>query len=141
MSTSSEASAPRRGIFLTVMAVLLAILAVSDFTKTLQHMRNPVLGIVVLGHRFTRIRASVFLGSLFGLMLATYVYGIWNMKRWVLSIAFFYAFYVPVNLVLFWSLHDNPRPTAGSIVVYLAFALTGSIGTALYLASHRDRLT
>jgi hypothetical protein len=140
MGTSFQPSATRRGLFLTIMAVLLAILAVSDFTKTLQHLRNPGLGIVVLGHRFTRIRANVIIGSMFGLMLAAYVYGIWNMKRWVLPIAVFYAFYVPVNLVLFWSLHDNPHRSAGFIVVYLAFALTGSIGTALCLVSRRDRL-
>ena len=140
MSTPSQPVVTRRGLFLTIMAVLLVILALSDFTKTLQHMRNPGLGIVVLGHRFTRIRANVLIGSMFGLMLAAYAYGIWNMKRWVLPIAVFYAFYVPVNLVLFWSLHDNPHPSAGFIVVYLAFALTGSIGTALCLAYRRDRL-
>jgi hypothetical protein len=140
MSTSLQPSVGGRGLFLTIMAVLLAILAVSDFTKTLQQMSNPGLGIVVLGHRFTRFGANFFIGSMFGLMLAAYAYGIWNMKRWVLPIAVFYAFYVPVNLVLFWSLHDNPHPGAKFIVVYLAFALTGSIGTALCLAYRHDQL-
>jgi len=139
MSTPSQPSV-RRGLFLTIIAVLLAILALSDFTKTLQHLRNPGLGIVVLGHRFTHLAPNLFIGGIFGLMLAAYAYGIWNMRRWVLPISLFYAFYVPVNLVLFWSLHDNPHPTARFILIYLAFALTGSIGTALCLAYRRDRL-
>lgn len=129
-----------RGVFLTVIAILLAILALSDFTKTLQHMRNPDLGIVVLGHRFTAFVANVVIGTLFGLMLATYSYGIWHLRRWVLPLSIAYAFYVPVNEVLFWSLHNNHPPTVGFIVFYLAVSLTGSIGTAIYLSYHRDRL-
>lgn len=129
-----------RGVFLTVIAVLLAILALSDFTKPLQHIRTPYLGIVVLGHRFTSFAGNVTFGTLFGLFLATYSSGLWRMRRWVLPLAIAYAFYVPVNLVLFWSLHDNPPPTARFIVFYLAVSLTGSIGTAIYLSYHRDRL-
>ena len=136
----TPAAENRRGVFLTVIAVLLAILALSDFTKTLQHMRNPDLGLVVLGHRFTAIPANVLVGTLFGLMLATYSYGIWNLRRWVLPLSIAYAFYVPVNEVLFWSLHNNRPPAVGFIVFYLAVSLTGSIGTAIYLSYHRERL-
>jgi hypothetical protein len=41
---------------------------------------------------------------------------------------------------MFWFLGGGPRPAVSFIAVYLAFALTGSIGTALYLAYHRERL-
>jgi hypothetical protein len=131
----------KRGVFLTVIAVLLAILAVSDFTKTLQHLRDPHLGLVVLGHRFTTVPANVTMGTLFGLMLAVYASGVWRMRRWVLPLSIAYAFYVPVNLVLFWSLHENGHPSVGFILFYLAVSLTGSIGTAIYLSYHRERLS
>jgi hypothetical protein len=140
MSTQQNGDSPKRGPFLTVMAILLGILAISDATKALQRMHGPVGGLVILGHKITSIGHNAIAGPLFGLFLATYAYGVWRMKRWVLPIATFYAFYVPVNLVLFWSLHTVPHPTVRFIVIYLAFALTGSVGTALYLNRHHDRL-
>jgi hypothetical protein len=130
----------RRGAFLTAMAILLGVLALSDATKALQRMQGPVGGLVILGNKIDSIALNAVAGPLFALFLATYVYGIWKMKRWVLPIATVYAFYVPVNLVLFWFLHLTPRPTVGFIVVYLFLALTGSVGTALYLNRHHDRL-
>ena len=130
----------RRGIFLTVMAILFVVLAISDFTKVLQHHNNPEMGLVILGHKFRGAFANLTLGSLFGLFLLSYAYGLWNLKRWVTPISVFYAFYVPANMVLFWSLHKLDPPTVRFIVFYLFVSLTGSIGTALYLAFHRDRL-
>jgi hypothetical protein len=44
-------------------------------------------------------------------------------------------------MVLFWSLHQLPPTTVGFIVVYLFLSLTGSVGTAIYLAYHRERLS
>ena len=43
--------------------------------------------------------------------------------------------------MLFWYRDTGPTiPSLGFIVSYLVVAFTGSIGTALYLAYHRDRL-
>jgi len=143
MSTleTSRTDSNQRGIFLTVMAILFVVLAISDFTKALQHAGNPAVGgIVILGHKFTRAFGTLTLGPLFGLFLLIYAYGLWNMSRWVIPISVFYAFYVPVNLVLFWSLHQLNPPTVRFIVFYLFVSLTGSIGTALYLAFNKDRL-
>ena len=137
----ADKSAARRGWFLTVMTVLFVVLALSDFTKALQFARNPaLLGMVVFGHRFHGIAHNLILGPLFGAVLLTYAFGIWRLRRWVLPLAIVYAFYVPYNLVLFWYRQaPGPRPI-GPIVGYLAIALTGSIGTAIYLAYHRERL-
>lgn len=131
-----------RGPFLTVMAVLLGILAVSDFTKALQHLRDPkTLGIVIFGVRFESVPSNLILGPLIGVVLAAYAYGLWNLRPWVARLSIVYAFYVPVNLVLFWYFQTGPEiPPLGFILIYLAVAFTGSIGTALYLAYHRDRL-
>ena len=138
---SSGTASAKRGVFLTGMAILFVVLAISDFTKALQHANNPAVGgLVILGHKFRRTSANLVLGPLFGLFLLTYAYGLWNMKRWVIPISIFYAFYVSTNMVLFWSLHQLDPPTVRFIVLYLFVSLTGSIGTALYLAFHKDQL-
>jgi len=131
-----------RGPFLTAMAVLFGVLSLSNFTKALQHARDPrTLGIVVFGVRYESIAANVILGAVMGIVLGAYAYGVWNLKRWVAPLSVVYAFYVPVNLALFWYFQTGPDiPPLGFILVYLAFAVTGSIGTALYLAYHRDLL-
>ena len=136
-------STPRsRGIFLTVMTVLFVLLAISDFTKALQFHGNPnVGGLVILGYKLQGVAINAVAGPLFGIYLLAYAVGIWRIKSWVLPLAIVYAFYVPVNLVLYWFLHGtDPHPTLGFIVFYLFLSVGGSVGTALYLTYHRDRL-
>jgi len=136
------AGARERGPFLTVMAILFGVLAISNATKALQYLRDPkTLGLVVFGVRFAGVTPNLLLGPLLGAVLAVYAYGLWTLKRWVVPLSIAYAFYVPVNLVLFWYYQTDPAiPPLGFILFYLAVAFTGSIGTALYLAYHRDRL-
>ncbi len=94
------------------MTVLFLLLALSDFTKPLQYANNPAVGgLVVLGHKFHGVAHNLILGPLFGIILLIYAYGIWNLRAWVLPLSFVYAFYVPANMVLFWSLHQLPPPT------------------------------
>jgi hypothetical protein len=132
----------RRGAFLTTIAILLAVLALSNATKALQYWQDPkVLGIVIFGVRAESVASNLILGPLMGAMIATYAYGLWHLKRWVIPLSIAYAFYVPVNLVLFWYFQTSPEvPALGFILQYLAVSLTGSIGTALYVAYHRDKL-
>jgi hypothetical protein len=139
---TSQTARPSRGVFLTVMTVLFLLLALSDFTKALQVVGNPAVGgIVVFGHKFHGVAHNLILGPLFGIVFLIYAYGIWKLRAWVLPLAIVYAFYVPYNLVLFWYTQPpGPRPI-GFIVGYLAIALTGSVGTAIYLAYHRERLS
>jgi hypothetical protein len=138
---SLETSSESRGTFLTVIAVLFVVLALSDFTKALQYANNPAVGgLVVVGHKFEGVAINLVLGPLFGMVLLIYAYGIWKMRAWVLPLSLVYAFYVPYNLVLFWFTHTTGPRSIGFIVFYLAIALTGSVGTALYLAYHRERL-
>ncbi len=130
-----------RGLFLSVMAVLFGVLAFSNFTKAWQHMRDPHLGLVLFGVRCETIASNVVLGAVLGAVLAVYAYGLWRLKAWVAPLSIVYAFYVPVNLVLFWAFQTGPDvPPALGLLGYLAVAFTGSIGTALYLGYHRDKL-
>src|SRR5262250_3714198 len=99
-----------RGPFLTAMAVLFAVLAVSDLTKPLQHARDRrVLGMVVLGVRCESLASNLFFGLLLGAVLAAYAYGLWTMRRWVAPLSVVYAFWVPTNLVLFWYRQTDPN--------------------------------
>jgi hypothetical protein len=142
MVTPLNARRPR-GIFPTVMAILFVVLAISDFTKAIQFANNPAVGgLVMLGHKFQGVAVNAIIGPLVGVVLLIYALGLWRMRTWVLPIGIVYAFYVPVNLVMFWFLHGaGPHPSIGFIAFYLFVSLTGSVGTGLYLAYHRDRLS
>ena len=75
------------------------------------------------------------------IVIGAYAYGLWKLRPWVAPLSIAYAFYVPVNLVLFWYFQIGPEvPPLSFIVLYLAVAFTGSIGTALYVAYHREKL-
>jgi hypothetical protein len=140
--TPGRSSSTSRGIFLTVMAILFVVLAISNITKSLQHIRTPHLGLVIFGYRLQTVLANAIFGPIFGVVLLAYAWGIWRMKRWVLPIAIIYAMYVPWNLVLFWFANGgDPNRSLRFIVQYLLVALTGSVGTGLYLAYHRERLS
>jgi hypothetical protein len=133
----------KRGTFLTAMAILFSILTFSNFTKPLQYLRQPDhLGIVIFGVRFESFASNLILGPAMGLLVGAYAYGLWKMRSWLAPLSVFYAFYVPLNLVLFWYRQTGPDiPSLSFMLIYLAFALTGSIGTALYLAYHREKLS
>src|SRR5262249_50161564 len=129
-----------RGAFLTTMAVLFGVLAVSNFTKALQFL-SVNGGIVIFGVKMEGVAANALLGPLMGIVLGTYAIGLWRLAAWVWPLSAVYAFYVPTNLVLFWYRATGPDiPSVGFMLMYLTFALGGSIGTALYLAGHRDKL-
>ncbi len=124
------------------MTVLFVVLALSDFTKALQFAHNPAVGgLVVFGHKFHGVANNLVLGPLFGIVFLIYAHGIWNLRAWVIPLSIVYAFYVPYNLVLFWYQQPPGPRSIPFIVFYLAIALTGSIGTAIYLAYHRERLS
>lgn len=136
------ASRRERGAFLTVMAVLLGILTISNLTKALQYVNDPkVGGIVIFGVKHEGVVPNLVLGPLMALVVGAYAYGLWTLRRWVGPLSVAYAFYVPLNLVLFWYFQTGADvPPLGFMLSYLAVAFTGSIGTALYLARHHEKL-
>jgi hypothetical protein len=131
-----------RGPFLTTMTVLLGLLTVSNFTKVFQHLGDPqTLGIVVFGTRFESVLANAIIGPVMGIVTGAYAYGLWTLRRWVAPLSIAYAFYVPANIALFWYRQTGADvPPLGFIIGYLVIALGGSIGTALYLAYHPEKL-
>jgi hypothetical protein len=131
-----------RGAFLTVMAVLFGLLTVSNLTKAFQYANNPAVGgIVIFGVRAESVALNLVLGPLMAIVTGAYALGLWKQRAWVAPLSIFYAFYVPLNLVLFWYRHTSPEiPPLVGLLGYLAIALGGSIGTALYLAHHPEKV-
>ncbi|MGA9724304.1 MAG: hypothetical protein WBQ86_17725 [Candidatus Binatus sp.] len=87
-----------RGTALTILAILLALMAISDFGKPFSH--HPGVGFVFFGTRLSGL-LNMVISPIFGIMLAVYVCGIFAMRKFALPLGIFYAAYVIVNMPLF----------------------------------------
>jgi hypothetical protein len=117
---------------------LFCILAVSNFTKPLE--MTDVAGFVFLGQRL-RGTPNLIMGPLFGLFLAAYGIGILRMRRYALPMAWIYAAWVIVNLVMFrvrMPEEAGARPLFG--VIYAVVAIGVSLGAAILLTRNRAAL-
>jgi hypothetical protein len=131
----------KRGRALTILAILFAILALSDILKPL-HLEGPTTGLVFFGKRLSGAPNAV-LGPLLGIFLLVYAAGIWQMRRYAMHLGYVYAIYVTVNLVLF-SVRNPPPASQGEMIfgiVYIVGALALSWGTAVLLRRHQSDLT
>jgi hypothetical protein len=128
-----------RGPVLTTFAVLFAILALSNFLKPFHLDRNA--GFVFLGMKTHGI-ANAILGPAFGALLVAYAIGIWRMHRWVLPIAYAYALYVILNLLLYTirNAGSSRQPSPVFMLVYMAVAIGVSTGSAVLLYRRRRQL-
>lgn len=126
------------GPVLTTFAVLFVILAISNFSKPLR--LEPDVGFMFFGMKMHGI-ANAILGPAFGVLLVAYAIGILRMRRWVLPIAYAYAVYVILNLVLY-SIRNaaSARASAGFMIVYSVIAIGVSSGSALLLHQRREEL-
>ena len=128
----------KRGWFLTVCAVLFALLALSNFLKPV--LADAHTGFVFFGHRLSGVPNDV-LGPVFGLLLVTYVIAIWQMRRFALPLAWAYAGYVVTNTVLFSIYTTDQRPSPAFLVGTLVLGLGIPIGSAIALTQKRAQLT
>jgi hypothetical protein len=107
----------RRGATLTVFSLLFALVAIEDLLKPF-HLEGPTTGFVFFGTRTHGI-ANTILGPLFGILLLVYAISILRMRKYALPLAFIYAIYVVLNIVLY---SVNPPPgEQGSPVFLVAF--------------------
>ena len=130
----------KRGALLATIAILFAILAITDILKPLK-LEGPTTGLVFFGIRQTGM-ANVILGPLMGLILLFYAAGIWRMRRYAMMLGWLYAVYVIVNLVLYTQLNP-PAKTSGEMIcgiVYMILAITITVGTAIILTRRRAEL-
>jgi len=139
--TAPKTASSERGTALTVFAILFGLLAISNFLKPLR--LDDQTGFVLFGIRLTGL-ANTIVGPLFGVFLALYAWGIWNMRRFALPMGHFYATYVVLNLVMFSFVGPKP-PDAGFgyqvfILLYAAIAIGVSAGAAIKLTGRKADL-
>lgn len=127
----------RRGGGLTTLAILFAILALTDILKPL-HLEGPTTGLVFFGKRLSGTPDAI-LGPMLGIILLTYAAGIWRMRRYAMYLGYAYAIYVTINLVLFSARNPPPASQSEMIfdIVYIVLALAFSWGAAMLLNRHK----
>ena len=123
----------RRGGSITTLAILFAILALTDILKPL-HLEGPTTGLVFFGKRLSGTPDAI-LGPLLGIVLLIYAAGIWRMRRYAIYLGYAYAIYVTLNLALFSVRNPSPASQSEMIfgIVYIIVALAMSWGTAILL--------
>jgi len=128
----------KRGTMLTVVAVLFAMLAVSDFLKPFSE--NARTGIVIFGFRQHGL-ADMILAPLLGLILLAYATGILLMRRFAIPLGWAYAAFVIANMILFRIF--NPPKSQNEMIFGFGFmivAIAITVGTALLLTRRRPDL-
>ena len=131
----------QRGTAFTVFAILFGILAISNLLKPFQFGGDQT-GFVFFGARLSGF-ANTIMGPLFGIFLAVYAYGIWNMKRWAVPMSHAYATYVILNLILFTFRMPQPDTVGYQIfgIVYSIVAIGVSVGAAVLLTKRKAELS
>jgi hypothetical protein len=126
-----------RGATLTIFAVCLGLMAVSNFLKPLKLSSSA--GFVLFGIKLSGI-ANDIIGPIFGVILAVLAYGIFTMRRFALTLAWFYAGYVILNTVLFTLRYGirNVPPLLWLLFVLVAVGV--SSGTAIVLTQRKAEL-
>lgn len=129
-----------RGRALTTMAILFAVLAITDILKPF-HLEGATTGLVFFGKRLSGAPDAI-LGPALGIVLLIYAAGIWRMRRYAMYLGFAYAIYVTINLALFTATNPPPPSQTEMIfgIVYSILALLFSWGTAILLNRHKAEL-
>jgi len=104
-------------------------------------LEGPQTGLVFFGTRQTGL-ANAILGAALGVILLTYAGGIWRMRRYAIRIAWLYAAYVIINLLLFTTRNPAPQNQAEMIfgIVYTIGAIAITVGAASALTRRRADL-
>jgi hypothetical protein len=120
-----------RGATLTIFALLLAFVAITDFLKPFHLFPND--GFVFLGTKLTGA-ANAIVGPLAGLIILVYAYGIFTMRKYTLPIAYLFVLSVMLNMVLYTMKNRATRPLPiANVIVGLGIPL------ALAIILHRRR--
>ena len=131
-----------RGATLTILAILLALMALSNFGKTFTH--HSGVGFVFFGMRLSGT-ANMIVAPIFGIIIGVYVYGILTMRKFALPLGIVYAAYVIVNMPLFVLRYHGTavmqEHSWAYLVPYPFVAIGVSSGAAWMLYRRRDDLT
>jgi len=129
----------RRGVLLTIIAILFGILAISDIIKPLTE--NAQTGLVFFGVRQHGL-ADATLGPALGFVILLYAAGIWRLRRYAIYLGAGYAVYVIINLILFTRFNPPPATSNDRIfgIVYMIVAIGMTVGTVLILRRRQAEL-
>lgn len=130
----------RRGVTLTIFAILFVIVAISNFLKPF-HLEGPTTGFVFFGTRTAGIWNDI-LAPAFGILQVVYAVGIWRMKKFALPIGCFYAVYVIVNIISYSVKQSGAAhpESAAFMIVFTVVAIGVSSASALILLFRRAEL-
>ncbi len=124
-----------RGAALTIFAVFLALVAMTDFIKPLHLFAND--GFVFLGTKLTGT-ANAVMSTLAGIVILICVYGIWTMRKFSLPIVYVFLLSVILNMVLYTMKNHDSRPLPiGNVLVGIGVPLA----LAIILRRRRGDLT
>ena len=123
---------------LTIFAICLGLMAVSNFLKPLKLGSHA--GFVFFGIKLSGA-ANAIVAPIFGLMLAILAYGIFTMRRFALPLACFYAAYVILNVLLF-TLRTYGISSLPPLLwmLFIVVAVGVSSGTAIILNQRKAEL-
>ena len=129
---------PLRGGLLSILAVLMGVLALTNFTKSIPVTSDT--GFVFFGERLAGLPSAVA-GAIAGLVLLSYALGIWRLRRWALPLGWLYAAYVVTNIALFRLRYPMPAEPShrGFEIAYAVVAIGGAVGTAWALGRRLGR--
>jgi hypothetical protein len=123
---------------LRIFAVLFALLAVSNLTKTLE--MQPEHGFVFLGRRLSGA-PNLIASPIFGAYLAAYAYGLWNARRYALPMGILYAGWVPLNIYLFTVRSPEEMGTNSLFgITYTMIAVAVSLGAVVAMMRNAEKL-
>jgi hypothetical protein len=130
-----------RGTALTILAMLLALMVISNFHKPFAH--HPGEGFVFFGTRLSGT-ANMIVAPIFAIIIAFYVYGILAMRKFALPLGIFYAAYVILNMLLFVLRYHGTAVTQehswAYLIPYPFVAIGVSSGTAWLLYRRKQDL-
>jgi hypothetical protein len=134
----------KRGWFLTTVAMLFVLLAMSNFLKPV--LASAQTGLVFFGHRLSGLPNDI-LGPVFGFILVALAILIWRMRRPAIPLAWAYTAYVVANTVLYAIINPPGAAGAGGMksqyarpvlaMVFLIVGLGVPLATAVVLTRRR----
>ncbi|MGO9451682.1 MAG: hypothetical protein ACLQDV_11670 [Candidatus Binataceae bacterium] len=131
---------PKRGVLLTILAVLFALGAIQDILKPF-HLEGPTTGLVFLGTRLSGI-SNIIMSIVLAAFLASYAAGVLWMRKYALTLSLIYGVYVIINIVVFsfkYAGQDNGPVSFLIIFTVLAIAIPWT--SAMILWRRRAELT
>jgi tryptophan-rich sensory protein len=131
----------KRSGLLTLFAALFLLAAIEDLLKPFR-LEGPTTGLVFFGTRLSGLANGV-IGPLVGIFLLIYAAGIWRMRRYAVYLAYIYAFYVAINLVLFTTRNPPPKSQGELIfgIIYTILALSITWSSAIVLRRNMAQLS